>query len=272
MSRDGVLAFMAKIAPGRPPALSKSARLGFGAYSGGRLVGVASWGWGIRPKHTAKKLFGPLADHRTYIELCRLRLSDDAPRNTASRFLGVMHRLLRRHTSYDVLYTYAAGFEGNIGHIYKAAGYEYFGRHPSTSAFLWVPGGGLVHSVSLWERYAQSCSTTSRRWQSIFPGSKVWCGYNFMYMKFLCDSARRAELLAACPFEPQAYPTMADCEIWTADHNGHREPVSLEQARKVRIVSLKSKRATSVGSDAPGDQPGEGGATPTVALGTGEGT
>lgn len=57
-------------------------------------------------------------------ELRRMAVADDAPKNTASRFLAVMVRLLRKsHPQYTRLISYQ-DTEVHTGTIYKAAGWK----------------------------------------------------------------------------------------------------------------------------------------------------
>jgi len=65
-----------------------------GLFEKGKLVGVALWGYGVRPKHTLKKLF-PSLEVPEYLELNRLCVLDEMSRNTETRFLGMMARCIQ---------------------------------------------------------------------------------------------------------------------------------------------------------------------------------
>lgn len=230
---------------------------------GGRPAGLASWGYGIVPRSTPKHLFGNAGKFTDYLELCRFFVYDWCPKNTASKFLAVTHRILKKHTNVKWLYTYAAGFQGLVGHIYKAAGYDYLGR-TLCDAFLHIEGRGLVHSIALYHRYSKN--NDQKFFQAIFPGCTKWCGFNFRYIYWLCDAAERERLLQSAQFELLPYPTEDDLEIWTVDAEGKRTDLTPAYAKTIPIVKLRSTRARSETSDTVADHAAEGGATPTLAL------
>ncbi len=252
--------------------LPKSGKFYMALHIGGRVAGLAVWGWGTNPKRTAAHLFGGSFGVANYLELCRFFVYDWCPKNTASKFLATTHRLIKRYApQVDVLYTYAAGFQGMVGYIYQAAGYDYFGKLPC-DGFLYIEGVGLVHYLSLWHRYHQPLG--GGRWSpkvwdfvdATFPGGRQWCGCNFRYLYWLCDAARKAELRACSRLLRQPYPKECDLDIYLRDRHGNKEQLSAEFAKSVPIVKLRSTRAISIGSDATANQVDEGGATPTMAL------
>ena len=59
--------------------------------------------------------------------LARLYLADDLPKNSESRVLGLVIRLLRRHTAVKFLVSYADPAAGHVGTVYQAAGWVYTG-------------------------------------------------------------------------------------------------------------------------------------------------
>jgi len=237
----------------------------------GRPAGLAVWGYGIVPHQTPKHLFGDTAGVHDYLELCRFFVYDWCPTNTASRFLAVTHRVIKRHAPHvKWLYTYAAGFQGLVGHIYKAAGYTYIGR-TLCNGFAYVPRVGLIHAIAIWHRWKaikRANNSDLRKLRLIFPDVWRWCGYNFRYIYWLCSKAEKTRLLSVARFEIQPYPTEADLEIWLEDENGRKEAIEPAFAKTIPIVKLptRRKRATSIDSDATANQAGDGGASPTVAL------
>jgi hypothetical protein len=239
---------------------------------GGKPAGLAVWGYGIVPKETPRHLFGEAGRVRDYLELCRFFVYDWCAKNTASKFLATTHRLIKKHAPHiKWLYTYAAGFQGMVGHIYKAAGYDYIGQQ-ECSACVWVPDIGLVHWVAIWHRYhlpVGSGRISPKCWTALnklWPGCRRWAGYNFRYIYWLCTKAEKSRLMESANFRIEPYPTEADLEIWTEDEYGNKTPIAPDFAKTIPIVKLPTKRAGSVASDTPANQAGEGGATPTPAL------
>ena len=51
-----------------------------------KLVGVVTLGWGTRPKHTIKRIF-PSLDTKDYLEIGRICMLDEMPRDSESQML-----------------------------------------------------------------------------------------------------------------------------------------------------------------------------------------
>jgi len=248
--------------------LPNSSKYYFAAYINGKVAGLAVWGWGIVPRKTPKALFGDAGKFEDYLELCRFFVFDWTPKYTASKFLSFTHRLLKRHTKLKYLYTYAAGFQGLIGTIYQAANYDYIGR--KLCRLFYVPKNGLVHPIPLYHRYKINTHFAKGdslvRLQKIFPEMKIWCGYNFVYIYWLRD---KEKLMKHAKFDIcNKYPTKEDLKIWLEDEHGNKEPISVEFAKTVPLIKLKSNRNCDVGvkrSTASFQDVG-GGAIPTTSL------
>lgn len=194
----------------------------------GEFAGLAAWGYGNCPRHTAKRLFGSATEIGRYLELNRFFVVDGSAQHTASKFLATTHRMLKADApNVECLFTYAAGFQGLIGTIYQAAGYRFVGTK-ETDAFLWVPDIGLLHRISLWHAYGLGCSR-SARWQEVYPGSRQWCGVNFEYVY---------QLRGRCPIPALPYPKKDQIRIWTIGPDGRRESMAPEVAKKVPIARL----------------------------------
>ena len=76
-------------------------KLAFGVYSGGRLMGALALGVG--PFNAHRLVSG--ATHGDCICLTRLWLDDGLPKNSESRVLAVVLRLLARHTRLKFIFT-----------------------------------------------------------------------------------------------------------------------------------------------------------------------
>jgi hypothetical protein len=101
--------------------------LSLGCFVGTDLVSVASWGYGVRPRHTIRRLF-PSLTTSDYYELNRLCMRNSEPRNGESHFL----RLCREHIQTCepgrvVLFSWADGMRGKPGYVYQADNWLYGG-------------------------------------------------------------------------------------------------------------------------------------------------
>jgi hypothetical protein len=81
------------------------------------------------------------------LTLTRLWLSDELPRNSESRVLGIVLGNLKRHTNLKLLVSYADPVQGHLGIIYQATNWIYTGL--SETMPLYDLGDGKVrHSRS----------------------------------------------------------------------------------------------------------------------------
>jgi len=100
----------------------KNSQLHFGIFIGRNLVGVMQFG----PSLDKRKIMPLVKNTRwnEFIELNRMALIDETPRNTESRALAVAFRLIRRqypHIQWCV--TFADATQCGDGTIYRAAGF-----------------------------------------------------------------------------------------------------------------------------------------------------
>ena len=90
----------------------------YGAFDDGKLVAVITFGYGVRPLHTIKKLF-PGLGVADYWEIGKLCLDDALPRNSESRFIGeVLRRIKREYPAKKLIFTWADGILGKPGYVY----------------------------------------------------------------------------------------------------------------------------------------------------------
>ena len=68
-----------------------------GYFNDEELVGVITFGWGTRPKHTIQKLF-PELDTKDYYEIGKMCLDDKLPRNSESQLLSSAISWLKENT------------------------------------------------------------------------------------------------------------------------------------------------------------------------------
>ena len=107
---------------------------------------------GVGPFNVPSLVEGATADD--CLALTRLWLSNDLPKNSESRVLGVITRALTKSTSVKFLVAYADPAEGvrHLGTIYQAAGWLYTGL--SEAMPLYDIGDGVRrHSRSLSHAY-----------------------------------------------------------------------------------------------------------------------
>jgi len=83
--------------------------------------------WWIPPTRTAAEATTD-GDWRRVLALSRFVLDPDVPKNGASFLLSRSVRLIRQTRDWDVLVTYADEWQGHLGTMYLASGWEYVGK------------------------------------------------------------------------------------------------------------------------------------------------
>lgn len=218
----------------------RNSQLHLGAFLHGRCLGAMSFG----PSLDKRKLQGLVA--RTpwngFIELNRMAFSDQLPRNSESRSLGVAMRLLRQNYQHlQWVVSFADGSRCGDGTIYRASGFVLTAIRRNTS--MWQgPDGTVISRTTVTKGKhthgdgAGAASMRAYRDQGYAPIP----GFQLRYVYFLQRSARHRLTVPIIPFS----------QIHAMGAGMYRgEP-----------------RAGSIAGDATGDQPAEGGSSPTPAL------
>jgi hypothetical protein len=202
----------------------------FGGFRNDKLVAAISFGWGSRPLHTVQRMF-PSLGTTDYLEIGKMCLVNEEPKNRESQFMATAIYLLRKQFSaLKLIFTWADGLWGKPGYIYQASNFLYGG-------FIWTDvyqteKGERLHPLQLQaERRRQGALTLLRTkrpsterlqlmgWSHIF-------GKQFRYVKFLCGKEEEQRLLSESPFQwSRSYPKQADVE-WKMSVDGNRVPCS----------------------------------------------
>jgi len=92
-----------------------------------KLIGVTTWGYGVRPLHTIKKLF-PSLKVKDYFELGKFCVDDKYGRNTESQILSKIIKWFKENRKdIKLLFTWADGMLGKPGYVYQASNFLYGG-------------------------------------------------------------------------------------------------------------------------------------------------
>lgn len=106
------------------------------------MVGVITFGWGVRPEDTIKKLF-PSLRSKDYLEIGKLCLLDELPKNSESRFISAAMRFLKKlRPDVKLIFTWADAIWGKPGYIYQAANFL-FGGSIGSEAYRTKEGARL---------------------------------------------------------------------------------------------------------------------------------
>lgn len=103
------------------------------------------------------------------LELNRLVLLDDCPKNSESRFIGWALRWLRKNTQYKKVISYADPRFGHRGTIYRASNFEYLGLERGSGTRRIFVDGVEYHSKTAFGKWG--CSGAGLK--KILPKSEV---------------------------------------------------------------------------------------------------
>ena len=206
--------------------MPKLTKMTLGLFSGERLVGACTLGWGVRPEHTIKKIF-PTLGTADYLEIGKLCCDEAMPRNTESAFLaGVVACVKKLRPEIKVLYSWADAIIGKPGYVYQAANF-FFGGHIWTEIYLSENGTrvhprtmqGLSETKGLGKMNSRSYEVTTAL------GFQKWFGMQLRYAYPLCSKGEWKKLLAGSPekWTRGNYPKMADLKWQKQTAKGERE-------------------------------------------------
>ena len=90
-----------------------------------KMIGAMMYAHPSMPATAAK--YNPINPDKC-LELRRLVCIDDTPKNTESYFIGQTFKLLKQTTDMEVIVSFADGYHGHTGVIYKATNFDYLGE------------------------------------------------------------------------------------------------------------------------------------------------
>ena len=113
------------------------------------MVGCLQFGPPINGQKTATKI-SPV---ERMLELNRMVMRDEEPRNSESQAIGLCMKWMRNNTDIQYILSFSDGKEGNCGYIYQATNWKYLGFLLSDS--FYELDGKYVHNVSVWHKYKE---------------------------------------------------------------------------------------------------------------------
>ena len=119
----------------------------FGLYYDDTLVGAGLFG--VTATRNQWKPYG--TSEESVLELRRLVLIDDTPRNMESYFIGKMLKWLKKNTKIESVVSYADPNFGHQGIIYQASNFQFIGRTAKTRVV--VLGERTYHDRALRTKY-----------------------------------------------------------------------------------------------------------------------
>jgi len=222
-----------------------NSQLHLGVFLGTRLEGAMQFG----PSLDRRKLKGLVSDTswNGFLELNRLAFSENLPRNSESRALGVAMRLIRREYPWiEWIVSFADAAQCGDGTIYRAAGFVLTRIKRNTTNWI-GPDGTVISNVgerTSMKRIQATAARTDYRGGADMDhykrlGFKPIEGYQLRYIYFTNREARARLTVPVVPY----------AEIGRAG-----------------AAMVRGKRVGSIPAETTVLQTGEGGSTPTPTL------
>jgi adenine modification enzyme len=150
-----------------------------------RLLGVAQFGYGIRPKDTCKWVDGTQSGE--YLELNRLWIDDELGANAESKSISLCLKWVKKHNpKLKWIISFADGMMGKVGTIYQATNFVYTGYRTDSNGIWLTKEGERLHNISLWHKYKKLGGNTGRAYLETIYGKPLYCvvGGQFRYFYF----------------------------------------------------------------------------------------
>ena len=110
---------------------------------------------------------------RDYLELQRLVLLDEVPKNSESRFIGWCLRWLKKNTETKAVISFADPAFGHSGTIYRASNWIYTGRQKPARDRIYLDGKEM-HPKQFYNIYGTSSIS---KLTEMLPDSKITTGF-----------------------------------------------------------------------------------------------
>jgi hypothetical protein len=185
-------------------------KLHFGVFLNGRCGGAIQLGDPI-DKRKALVAVGGTSWH-SLLDLHRFAFADWLPRNSESRALGVMMRLIRQsYPHIEWIQSYADATQCGDGTIYRASGFDLIGIKRNNSMYI-LPNGQVVCKIVLEPGFRSGKGNgnlkailghTGSETSGVFLkriGAQPLPGFQLRYIYFLNPAARERLTVPILPF------------------------------------------------------------------------
>lgn len=162
----------------------------------GFVLGVLQYGVAMNPASGGSIVTG--TEIGDYLELNRMWLSDDAPRNSESKAISYSIKYIKRKLpKVGWIQSFADEICGGLGIVYQAANFDYFGEHTST---FWELDGEFYHN-SIATNGERAHTKSAQRLKSGMDRAKKHELRQFRYIFFI-----KKNLKKNCTLKEKPYP------------------------------------------------------------------
>lgn len=176
----------------------------YGAYLNGKLVGVVCYGMGgCKEQYTS--LF-PNIKNGTYLELTRLWVAYQMPRNSESKIISMSLKLLP--PQYKVILSFADEGQGHCGIIYQATNWVYLGCNNGNSIYIDENGVSKhTHLITIYrQRHPELKDLPREEILNILGFKRATSGKKHRYLFLRGSKKDKKALLSLVKDKIQPYP------------------------------------------------------------------
>jgi len=177
-------------------------RYSLGLFDGENLIGVAVYGFPVG-RQTVKSIT-PNLENKDVLELKRLWLVDEAPKNSESYFIGKTFDWLRKNTNIKVLVSYSDPMANHLGTIYQATNWLYQGNNLSLGqGYLHKINGKLANQRSVCVVYKTIKREELLKIDPNYERVKIKKKHRYVYILHKKD---RKKIISELKHKPMPYP------------------------------------------------------------------
>ena len=180
-----------------------SCRYALGLFLGDELHGVAIYGFPVGRQ--VVKSISPQLENQDVLELTRLWLKDEAPKNSESFFIGQTFKWLKENTNTKVLISYADPMADHLGIIYQATNWFYQGNNTMlVKGYLHRLNGEWMHPRSVVAKYGTVKTSKLLEIDPEYERKELKKKHRYIYI--LADKREKKKILATLKHPVLPYP------------------------------------------------------------------
>lgn len=201
----------------------------FGAYLNGKLIGVVCYGMGgCKEQYTA--IF-PNIENGTYLELTRLWVAYQMPKNSESKIISMSLKQLP--SQYKVILSFADEGQGHCGIIYQATNWIYLGCNNGNS--IYVDENGVskhTHLITIYRQRHPELKNLSREEILNRLGLKrATSGRKHRYLFLRGNKKEKASMLAIVKDKILPYPKIDKKDGLSEEDIFNQEEINFTQMK-----------------------------------------
>lgn len=174
------------------------------------IVGVAVYGYPVGRRVVSS--ISNLLTNNDVLELTRLWVHDDEPKNTESQFIGLTFKWLKKNTQIKCLISYSDPFYNHVGIIYQATNWLYQGNNTMlVKSYMHQINGEMLHARTCVAKYGTIKTEVLQKIDSNYQRIELKKKHRYIYILHKKD---RKVLLGSLKHPILPYPKNNDNCNW----------------------------------------------------------